>query len=68
MRLDALGEGQAYVFILALTRLVLRLLISSSHHSEPQERRGVLREDAEAAPGPQPGRHHPGDDQEEGEE
>lgn len=36
--------------------------------SEPKERRSVIREDAEAAQGPEPSRHHPGDDQEEGEE
>lgn len=33
--------------------------------SEPEERRGVLREDAEAEAGVQSHRHHPGDDQEE---
>ena len=36
--------------------------------SEPEEWRGVVWEDAEAAPRPEPSCHHPRDDQEEGEE
>lgn len=36
--------------------------------TEPQERRGVIREDAETPQGSEPGCHHSGDDQKEGEE
>ena len=38
------------------------------HFAEPKKRRGVVWEDAEAAPRPEPSCHHPRDDQEEGEE
>lgn len=47
---------------------VLTELTGAGRLSEPQERRGVVREDAEAAPRPEPSRHHPGNDQEEGKE
>lgn len=47
--------------------VLLTLAESSALLPESEERRGVVREDAEATQGPEPRRHHLGDDQEEGE-